>query len=56
MSSRLSITLHNSGDYFYLEKLSSEIPLVGFSCSVAEYNDYLATDALRSQADHVALT
>jgi ribosomal protein S18 acetylase RimI-like enzyme len=56
MSSRLAITLHNSGDYFFLEKLSPAIPLTGFSCSVDEYNDYISTDAIRLQSDHIALT
>jgi hypothetical protein len=56
MSSTIHITPHNSGEYFYLEQLASQTPLVDFSCSINEYNDYLTVDSLRSQADHVALT
>jgi hypothetical protein len=56
MSSPILITPNNSGDYFYLEKLSPEIDLAGFSCSIDEYAEYLTADALRSLSDHVALT
>jgi hypothetical protein len=28
----------------------------GFDCSIAEYNDYLINDALRSMDDHIAFT
>ena len=54
--SRITLTKENVDTYFYLEQLSSSTPLNGFSCSIAEYNDYLFNDALRSQNDHVALT
>ena len=41
---------------FNLEQLTPSIPLIGFSCHVEEYNEYLRNDALRSQKDHVVLT
>ena len=56
MSSRIAINLRNGDTRFYLELLSKETSLDGFSCSIAEYNDYLLKDALRSQNDHIALT
>jgi GNAT superfamily N-acetyltransferase len=39
-----------------LEPFTPQIPCAGFQCAVAEYNDYLANDALRSMHDHIALT
>jgi len=42
--------------FFKLEHLSSEMILSGFYCSVAEYNDYLTDNALRSRQDNIALT
>jgi ribosomal protein S18 acetylase RimI-like enzyme len=56
MIRRTTISLKNVDTYFYLEQLSLNIPLDSFSCAIAEYNDYLSEDALRSQNDHVALT
>ena len=56
MSRRTAINLKNVDTYFYLEQLSLNTPLDGSSCLIAEYNDYLFEDALRSQNDHVALT
>jgi len=56
MNSCVSINLQNGDIYFYLEQLSPDAPLDGFSCFINEYNDYLFQDALRSQNDHVALT
>ena len=56
MSSRIVINLRNGDTIFYLEQLTAETPLTDFSCSIAEYNDYLVEDSWRSQADHVALT
>jgi hypothetical protein len=56
VSSRLKITPKNGGDYFFLEPLAPEKPPVSFECPIAEYNDYLFLDALRSQNDHIALT
>jgi len=41
---------------FKLEQLTSEMVLSGFYCSVAEYNDYLTSNALRSRQDNIALT
>jgi ribosomal protein S18 acetylase RimI-like enzyme len=56
MKSSIKINLQNGDKLFYLEQLSSATRLAGFSCSIAEYNNYLYNDALRSQNDHVALT
>ena len=56
MNRWITINLKNVDTYFYLEQLSLNTPLDGFSCPIAEYNDYLFEDALRSQNDHVALT
>ena len=56
MSSRIVINLRNGDAIFYLEQLTNETLLSDFSCSVAEYNNYLVEDSLRSQTDHVALT
>ena len=55
MSSRIAINLRNGDTLFYLEQLAEETPLSNFSCSIAEYNDYLTEDSLRSQTDHIAL-
>jgi GNAT superfamily N-acetyltransferase len=41
---------------FKLELLTASTPLEGFSCLIKEYNDYIYSDALRSQNDHIALT
>jgi len=51
-----TINLQNGDTYFYLEQLTPDTSLDGFSCLINEYNDYLFQDALRSQNDHVALT
>jgi hypothetical protein len=56
MSSRLKITANNAGDYFYLEPLSPDKIPLSFKCQIAEYNDYLFQDAIRSKNDHVAKT
>jgi hypothetical protein len=42
--------------YFKLEQLAPDAPIDVFSCSVAEYDEYLQKDAIRSQTDHIALT
>jgi hypothetical protein len=42
--------------YFKLEQLTPDAPVDVFSCSVAEYDEYLQKDALRSRNDHIALT
>jgi ribosomal protein S18 acetylase RimI-like enzyme len=42
--------------YFKLEQLTRDAPIDVFSCSVAEYDEYLQKDALRSRNDHIALT
>ena len=41
MSNRIIISPKNVQDYFYLEKLLPDKPLVSFMCSIDEYNDYL---------------
>jgi len=56
MMQRVAINLRNGDTLFYLEQLAEGTPLGNFSCSIAEYDDYLIEDALRSQTDHIALT
>jgi hypothetical protein len=56
MNGRIAISHRNGDTYFYLEQLSPDTPLNNFLCLIAEYNEYLLKDALRSQNDHVALT
>jgi ribosomal protein S18 acetylase RimI-like enzyme len=56
MSRHVTINLQNGDYYFFVEQLSGDTLLDGFSCRIAEYTDYLLNDALRSQNDHVALT
>lgn len=56
MKSQIKITLQNGDRLFYLEQLMPKTVLDDFSCSIAEYKDYLIKDALRSQDDHVSLT
>ena len=56
MSSRVAVNYRNGNSLFYIEQLSADTFLGSFSCRIAEYNDYLSKDALRSQDDHVALT
>lgn len=41
---------------FRMELLVPAKSCKGFDCSIAEYNDYLINDALRSSDDHIALT
>jgi hypothetical protein len=40
---------------FKMESLTPAKSCKGFDCSIAEYNDYLLNDALRSMDDHIAL-
>jgi hypothetical protein len=42
--------------YFKLEQLAPDAPIDVFSCSVAEYDEYLQKDTIRSRNDHIALT
>jgi hypothetical protein len=42
--------------HFVLEQLSEKTPLDSFSCSIAEYNEYLLHEAVRSQQDQMAMT
>ncbi|MDR0301093.1 MAG: hypothetical protein LBI04_02135 [Treponema sp.] len=56
MIKHIKITSKNAEEYFYLEKLVSEKSLGSFNCPVAEYNDYLFKDAIRSFKDHIAKT
>jgi hypothetical protein len=42
-------------DEFKIESLSSAASCKDFDCAVAEYNEYLMHDALRSMNDHIAL-
>jgi hypothetical protein len=41
---------------FKFEPLVDSKSCRNFCCSIAEYNDYLVNDALRSRDDHIALT
>jgi ribosomal protein S18 acetylase RimI-like enzyme len=56
MNDRIAVTTENSNEFFSLEQLTTFSPIGSFHCPLAEYNDYLAKDALRSQNDHIALT
>jgi hypothetical protein len=56
MSRPVAVNHRNGDAWFYFEQLSPGSPLGDFSCFIDEYNDYLIEDALRSQADHIALT
>jgi ribosomal protein S18 acetylase RimI-like enzyme len=56
MNKRQAVNLVTGDICFWIEQLSSDTPLDGFSCLINEYNDYLFDDALRSQNDHIALT
>jgi hypothetical protein len=56
VSSRIAVDFRNGRKWFYIEQLVKNSSLADFSCTIAEYNDYLFEDALRSQNDHVALT
>jgi hypothetical protein len=56
MSNRIVITNKNGWNYFQLERFLSKEQLGHFSCSIAEYNDYLNIDAFRSWKDHIAFT
>jgi ribosomal protein S18 acetylase RimI-like enzyme len=56
VSRRIKISFKNGGDYFYLEPFVSGNSPLSFDCAVAEYNEYLLNDALRSKNDHIALT
>jgi hypothetical protein len=54
--SQIKITPANVNGYFYLEPLSVQNKLPSFKCPIAEYNDYLLLDAIRSLNDHIAKT
>ena len=41
---------------FKIECLVSNKSFKAFDCAIAEYNDYLFNDALRSMEDHISLT
>ena len=56
MSKRIAVSINNGDTYFWLEQLSFNTSLDGFSCLIGEYNDYLFEEALPSQNDHIALT
>ncbi len=56
MNSHALITPENGLTFFFFERLFELNQLSKFDCSVAEYNEYLKIDALRSQKDHIAFT
>lgn len=51
---RKSIIAHKR--LFSLEQLNDKTRMDSFSCSIAEYNEYLRKEAVRSQNDQMALT
>jgi hypothetical protein len=53
---RLDFKISGRPAEFKMELLISAKSCKGFDCSIAEYNDYLLNDALRSKDDHIALT
>jgi hypothetical protein len=53
---RQEFTKIGRSDEFKIESLSPVTSCKDFDCAVAEYNEYLFHDALRSMGDHVALT
>jgi hypothetical protein len=53
---RQDFTKIGRSDEFKIEPLLSEKSCGSFRCKIAEYNDYLVKDALRSMSDHIALT
>jgi hypothetical protein len=53
----LRIELSNKeSSSFKLEQISPEMAFGSFCCSIAEYNDYLTSNALHSRQDNIALT
>jgi ribosomal protein S18 acetylase RimI-like enzyme len=50
------ITENNARQYFSLQRLQADALVEEFECRISEYADYLREEALRAQADHVALT
>jgi len=56
MNPPITVNYKNGNILFYFEQLSSVTLLDSFSCLIAEYNNYLFDDVLRSQNDHIALT
>jgi hypothetical protein len=56
MNNKIRITAKNANDYFYFQSLTSSTTCKSFDCGIYEYNDYLASDAIRSMNDHIALT
>jgi hypothetical protein len=43
-------------ELFFLEQLTEDVPLDEFACSIEEYNEYLRSEAVKSQNDQMALT
>jgi ribosomal protein S18 acetylase RimI-like enzyme len=56
MKSRTIVTDQVGRNLFSFEQLSSIAELEKFNCTIAEYNEYLVKEALRSQHDHIAFT
>ena len=56
MRQQIKITAKNATEHFYFEKLKPDTSLGNFSCHIAEYNDYLYQDSIRSLKDHIAKT
>jgi hypothetical protein len=56
VSGHIVITRANGDQYFRLEQLMPDAPVVAFQCRIKEYADYLREEAFRAQDDHVSLT
>jgi hypothetical protein len=56
MDNRILVSLQNGLKFFHFEKLSVTSSLRDFCCSISEYDEYLACEAVRSRKDHIALT
>ena len=56
MRPRIEIIPKNANKYFSFHILSPLSVCNDFDCGIAEYNDYLINDALRSMNDHIAFT
>jgi hypothetical protein len=50
------IPIETDTGLFSLDRLGATAELNTFSCTIAEYNDYLYNEATRSQVDQMALT
>jgi ribosomal protein S18 acetylase RimI-like enzyme len=56
MKSAVRKSITHDKKLFLLEQLTPKVRLDNFSCPIAEYNEYLLNEAVRSQNDRMALT